>query len=109
MASLVFLGRGVGGVIMTGLNRGECLGAFSSPLFSPSDMSPSHTASFHSFQRKYLPDAARPHVFCYKFIRLASPVQVFQKKYILGTAFVMTSIFDMKGILVDCGKIDHVC
>ena len=31
-------------------------------------------------------------------------VQVIPKKPILATTFVMTSVVDMKGILVDCGK-----
>ena len=65
---------GVDGVLMLGLIHGKILGALSGLLFSPLELAPSHTASFSSFQQKYLPDSTRPHVYRHQFLRLALPV-----------------------------------
>ena len=91
---------------MTGLNRGELLGALSGPrFFTP--ISGSNMHLFISFFTEIILTS------CCKATCLPSPVYsigvaspVFFKNFpISETVFLMASIVDMKGILVDCGKI----
>ena len=112
--SLVFLipfgfarggGSGVGGVICLGWTVANVLVRFLSHRFSPSEMDPFHTTSFHSFKATIL-------TICYKAACFPSPNYLigdactvfFKNISILVTAFVMAFVVDMKVILVDCGK-----
>ena len=102
---------GVGGVLMTGLNRGKRLGALSVSLF--------FTLRAGSISHRFISFfSAKIFTSCCKAKHFPSPISLvgvtcagFSKNFpISATGFLMAYVVDMKGVLVDCEKKnDRVC
>ena len=95
-----------GGVIIIGFNCGERLGALSGLLFFTLVSSILSHRLISFFSEKILTSCCKATRFPIPISSTSLACADFSKtNHISATEFVIASVVDMKGILVDCGKI----